>query len=228
MDKATRRALTSGWLQHVDEDLCDAILDAGRLTRLEDGERIYGFDDEQNYLYGVAEGNVRMVVTMNERAPFLGHIVGRGYWYGEHEIITGQGGLMEMTASGRTLVCAVSRSSLLTLADRHRGLWPAIALLANMAANIAKGVAEDLTLRDPDEKLAAVLLRLSSRRNAYQGAPPFDAIPVTQDELARVSGLSKSVVARSLAAFDRAGILRREYGRIRLLNPDALDRLLAD
>lgn len=228
MDKATRRALTSGWLQHVDEDLCDAILNEGRLMRLGDGERLYGFEASHNHLYGVAEGNVRMIMTMNEQEPFLGHIVGPGNWFGEHEIIMGQGALMEMMASGPTLVCALSRRDISRLADRHRGLWPAIALLANMAANTAKGVAEDLTRRDPDKKLAAVLLRLSSRRNAFQGTPPFSSIPVTQDELARVSGLSKSVVARSLAAFDRAGILKREYSRISLLDPDGLNRLLAN
>ena len=92
MQRDIRTALTSGWLQQIDIDLRNALLDSGELLRLKDGQRIYGFDDEQNYLYGVAEGHVRMVVTMNEKEPFLGHIVGPGYWYGEHEIITPEAG----------------------------------------------------------------------------------------------------------------------------------------
>lgn len=228
MDARKRDVLSSGWLGFVELFLVDAILEAGTLRQFESGETIYGFGQPQDCLHGIASGLVQMLVTMNEQEPRFGHIAGPGFWFGETEVITGKTGIIEMTARGELELFSLRRKQIDNIAEKYPEIWPAITLLAVQNQGLAIGAADDLMIRNSRKRLAAVLLRLASMRNAYQEVRPLDTIPVSWNELSEAAGLSRSKVADLLSEFTKSGLLQTMHRRIKVTNADGLRDLLND
>jgi CRP-like cAMP-binding protein len=226
LERETDRNLRSGWLGQVPPPLADAILRAGSPRSFRDGEVIYGLGQDQSSLWGIASGLVRMWVTMNEQPPRFGHVAGPGFWFGETEFVTGRPGIIEMAVAGETTMLTVPRRAFGRVVAEHPGAWSAVALLAVLNQGLAIGAADDLMIRDARQRLCAVLLRLSSNRNAFQRTPPVAHVPATQAEIAEAANLSRSSTAALLAEMSGAGLIRTEYRRIDILDPDGLTRLL--
>jgi len=226
MDPGSASRLKTGWLGKTSPTVAEAILNVGVMRSFDDDEVIYGLGQYQASLWGIASGLVRMTITMNEQPPKFGHVVGPGFWFGETEFVTDRPGIIEMVASGNTTLLMVTRQAFRRVADAHSEAWPGVALLAVLNEGLAIGAADDLMIRDARQRLCAVLLRLSSHRSCFQGAPPLPHIPATQREIADAANLSRSSAAALLARLSGAGLIRTEYGRIEILNPEGLLEIL--
>lgn len=79
------------------------------------------------------------------------------------------------------------------------------------------------------ERLAAFLLDLHQRLEAAgsAGAVGFE-LPLTQQQLGELLGLSTVHVNRTLKSLDETGCIRRERGRLEILNFPGLHRLAAN
>lgn len=220
--------IRTGWLREVPAPLADEILTSGSWHTFADREIVYGIGTEDQSLWGVDSGCIRMHLAMNEAAPRFVHVVGPGSWFGELAFITGFSRPFEMEAASPSRLLRLGRSEVDRLAAARPEIWREIARLAALNEAMAIGSAHDLMLRGTHKRLAAVLLRLASRRNAFQGAPPVDVIPATQSEIADACGLSRTVAAGAMAAFVDSGVIRTEYRRIRILQPHILEQCLQD
>jgi CRP-like cAMP-binding protein len=228
MDPATERTLSTGWLAQADPALRKALLEAGRIHRFGDCATIYTFDQDQICLWGVVSGLIRISVTMNEQEPKLAHCAGPGFWFGEVPVITGRTRAVQAVASGETRLCAIDRTEIVAMARRDSEVWRLVATLSVLNELVAIGAGEDLMIRDPRKRLVAVLLRLSGRRNAFQGTAPIPTVPVTQAELAEASTLSRSSASVVLKDLAQRGMIRTDYRSIAILDPKALEGLLVD
>jgi CRP-like cAMP-binding protein len=228
MDPATERTLTTGWLAQADPALRKALLEAGRIRHFGDGAMIYTFDQDQICLWGVISGVVSISVSMNEQEPKIAHCAGPGFWFGEVPIITGRTRAVQAVASGETRLCAIDRAEIVDMARRNPEAWRLVATLAVLNQLIAIGAGEDLMIRDPRKRLVTVLLRLSGRRNAFQGLAPIPTVPVTQAELAEASTLSRSSATVILKDLVQRGIIRTDYRSIAILDPTSLEGVLVD
>ena len=54
-----------------------------------------------------------------------------------------------------------------------------------------------------------------------------DSIPLTRQEIAELAGTTVETVIRTVSRFQREGWVRSGRGKLQLLDPDALQRLLA-
>jgi len=228
MEAETKSALEAGWLGHLDPYIAKRIIEVGKPQRLIDGQTITTFGEERNCIHGVLLGAVKMFVTMNEQPPRFGHVVGTGFWFGDHEILSGAPRIMELAASGETLLLRVDRRDIDRLADAGLAIWESLYTLAVMNQGLAIGAADDLMIRNSRQRLAAVLLRLGSFRNAYQGVRPMSTIPATWNEIAEVSCLSRSKLASLLSEFTREGFVSTGTKSVTLLAPDRLEDLLKE
>ena len=226
VDPEASRGLPGGWLGKVSPAFAKALLAVGVKRTFQDGEVIYGLGQDQACLWGISSGLVRMLVTMNEQSPRFGHVAGPGFWFGETEFVIDRPGIIEMAASGETELLMVTRHAFARVAGNHPDAWPAVAVLAVLNEGLAIGAADDLMIRDARQRLCAVLLRLSSNRNAFQGMPPIPYIPATQREIAEAANLSRSSAAALLAELSGAGLVRTEYRRIEILDPEGLGGLI--
>jgi CRP-like cAMP-binding protein len=151
---------------------------------------------------------------------------GPGSWFGELAFVTGLPRPFEMEAASASRLLRFGRQDVDRIATARPEIWFEIARLAALNEAQAIGSADDLMLRDTRKRLAALLLRLAAQRNAFQGTTPIDVIPATQGEIADACGLSRSVAASAMAAFVASGAIRTEYGRVRILQPEILERML--
>ncbi|WP_170425179.1 Crp/Fnr family transcriptional regulator [Ruegeria arenilitoris] len=217
-----------GWLGNLDRSLSTLILDKGRLVRAKNNTTLYSLGQPQDCLYGIVGGAIKMLVTMNEQYPRFGHIAGPGFWFGETEAVTGQVGIMDMMAVGDTTLLCVSRDVIDEIAAVHPGMWPALTLLAIQNQGLAIGAADDLMIRDTSKRLAAVLLRLSSRRNAMQGVSPLNHIPINWNDLSEAANLARSTVAEKLSEFSHRGLIRKRRRMIEILDANGLENVLTE
>jgi CRP/FNR family transcriptional regulator, cyclic AMP receptor protein len=96
-------------------------------------------------------------------------------------------------------------------------------LLNQLNARLAQFVerCEHLRLHDADHHVVHCLVEMVDPR-LYPSIA--DNIMLSQEELARLAGVSRSVVSRVLQRLERLGLLRVDYRSIKLLDPDGLRR----
>ena len=218
--------IRSGWLRRAPDPLAEQILAAGTWRTFADREIVYGLGAEEQSIWGIDSGCIRMHLTFNEAEPRFCHVAGPGSWFGELAFVTGLPRPFEMEAASASRLLRFGRQDVDRIATARPEIWFEIARLAALNEAQAIGSADDLMLRDTRKRLAALLLRLAAQRNAFQGTTPIDVIPATQGEIADACGLSRSVAASAMAAFVASGAIKTEYGRIRILQPEILERML--
>jgi CRP-like cAMP-binding protein len=216
-----------GWLKHVPLGLADKLLKAARKRRFDAGEVIYAVGQDQQSLFGIHTGQVRMFISVNEQPLRFAHVAGPGFWFGEFEFIMARPRIMEMVATKRVEVSELTREMFDPLARQDPEAWHAVARLTALNQAINLGAADDLILKESLPRLAAVLLRLAGYRNAFQGTPPMDQIPVTQRELADSAGLSLSKTTALLSNLVKEGAIATDYGSIKIRNEEYLKALLS-
>ena len=152
----------NSWFQGLPRAFSEDLLRRASVARYSKGEILYTVGEQQGHLWCVLSGFVKMSIAMNEREPRFAHIASPGFWFGENELILGQASIVEASVSGATELLMVRRGFFLENAKRHSGGWHYIAQLAALNQALAVSGADDLMLRGSRQRLASVLLRLTS------------------------------------------------------------------
>ena len=106
--------------------------------------------------------------------------------------------------------------------------WRWIGLLCGQHLIVALGVVDDASIRDPAQRIAALLLRLADVRDSDHAHDPTPQLDITQEDLAHLATVSRATVATHLADLERVGLIDRTYGRLTLLNPTKLRNRVND
>ena len=83
-------------------------------------------------------------------------------------------------------------------------------------------MAVDLAFLDVGGRLAKKLLELASTHGVARGRGVMLDLPLTQDELASMLGVTRESVNRQLARFRRLGLVAAEKRRFLVLDPEGL------
>jgi CRP/FNR family cyclic AMP-dependent transcriptional regulator len=225
-DTRVSKKFESGWLSHLPQDLADALVSEGRTRKYTAGDTVYAVGQEQQSLFGIQSGVVRMLISVNDHPLHFAHVTGPGFWFGEFEFIMPQPRVMEMVAAEQLILTEITREAFDKIAVGDPRAWQAVAILAGLNQAIALGAADDLLVKDSMQRLVSVLLRLAGYRNGFQGNPPIDKVPVTQRELADASCLSLSKTAALLSELADQGGVTTDYRSIRILDVSLLYELL--
>lgn len=163
-----------------------------------------------------------MNLATNESAHRFGHLIGPGFWFGEFELLTGHPRLVEMQAVTKCKLQRFSKGGIEKLAVAEPELWKWIGILSAQHTVLALSAADDLMIKKPLQRTAALLLRLSGNRASHPAGLPRDVILVQQQELSEALNLSRSSVGAILRKMENEGVLSFEYRKIRILNCSAL------
>ena len=71
-----------GWLAELDPALASAVVAAGRVIALRNGETVYRPEDSPGGMYGVVAGGILMSAFGRDGTPLPGHIARRCHWFG--------------------------------------------------------------------------------------------------------------------------------------------------
>lgn len=213
---------SSAWLHDVPANALDLLRQITEFVDFKDKDTIYALGGPQEWVWGIADGRVKVLVAMTEMDPVLGHIHHPGAWFGESEVIHAIDGLVEMKAVGETRLSKVPYAKFRKIANEHPALWEAFARLTSMNQLLAMSAANDLALRTSRQRLAATLMRLCGRRGVMQGSRASNIVNASQLEIAPLANVSASKASVHLGELAGEGFIRLEYGRIDVLDEAGL------
>ena len=219
-----------GWLADVPTDFADHVLSRCKLTVLEKGSTLYRVGEPADGLYGLAKGTCVVEMAPNESGPIPLHIARPGTWFGEAAIFLTRepSRLVTVIATQTSSFLHLSNSEIENIAARDAKTWRWLGLLAAMHFREALGALDDLTLRRPRQRIAAILLRLANSRRVDNPLDPTPSIQLTQNDLAHLSNLSRAAIGAHLEDMRQDGLILCSYGQLTILDAARLRTWLKD
>ncbi|MCB1487759.1 MAG: Crp/Fnr family transcriptional regulator [Bauldia sp.] len=213
--------LQRGWLSFQPEPFRQRVIECVRLQAFDPGGTIYGLGDPPGGIYGLVRGTMGVSIAPGRAGPHLAHLALPGSWFGEGSFLTGQPRRVGLEA---VTPCVLAH---LTIADMERlvggdpEVMRAFAQIAMTNIDLCMRGIEDLLIRDPIRRVAAVLWRTSGGQRGIE-------IPMTQAELARLANASRKYTLSALKQFVGLGLVRQGYHRIAVVEPERLRRFADD
>ena len=221
-------AVREGWLASQPEPFRREVLKRSVLRRYEKGEYLYHLDDEPGMMCGIVEGAVLIAVPHPIVGVYQGHLGRVGDWFGEVAAVHQVRRKISIEAAIPVQVLCLSIGSVQDMIRDIPSAMKQFSTLLLWNHQIALRTAVDLMIREPLPRVCARLLTLVGfGRGQTLGDGPFE-LPLTQDLLATMCGLSRKSVHRVLKMLEAEGHCQSHYGTIVVLDPRAVERKLVE
>ena len=146
-----------------------------------------------------------------------------GTWFGEISLIDGQPRTHDATALGQVEVLQLPRQAFDALMGQAVFARAVAALLAGRI-RLLYGVVEDAALRSTRARVARRLLLLA-HGDAAGTAQQRARVPVSQEGLAMMLGISRQTLSKELRRLADDGVIELGYGHIDVVSEPGLMRL---
>ena len=201
-DELRHRLRTHDWFRGCSDALQDALIAHGRERRLSAGEHLFRQGSADGGLYAVLGGAISVLLVLEPC-----------HWFGELALIDGLPRSHDAVADADSLVWCVPQAPLEAWLEAHPRHWREIAQLASGKLRIAFQIF-DQEVRSPMTERVARRLRLATLGWGWRRDAPRDQLRLSQDQLARMLGPSRSSVNKSLRELERLGAIALHYGAI--------------
>ena len=199
------------------DDEARELLRQAAVKRFQAGELVFRRGDPGDGLYGVLSGSVLIVAESAEGKDLVINRHGVGEIFGELALLDGKGRSAAAVAHEASELIHVGRDRfLLFLRQRPEAMLRVIAFVCGRLRRIT-GLVEDAAFLDAPARLAKQIMTLSEAKDAAPDEPV--TLRISQNDLARMLGLSREFVGKQLVTWRDAGIV--ELGRRRLTIRDA-------
>lgn len=217
--------LSDDWFRSCPPRLQDALIVHARERRLQAGQYLFTRGMADADLYCVLAGSlcVQSVDLEGEGEIPVLVVLQPYHWLGELSLIDGTPRSHDALAETDVTVLRVPRAALEAWLAANPEQWRDIARLAAGKLRIAYRVM-DVEMRRPLTERVARRLWLVAHGWGSRSNQPRHRIPLSQDQLARMLGTTRSSVNKALRELERQGTMRLHYGEIELLDLAALRR----
>ena len=178
-----------------------------RAHDLRDGVHIYRIGDPPNGLHVVVEGQVRLVSYPAAGQELVNMIVKPGRWFGELSVIDGKERPHDAIAAGAVRLLTVPMAAIAELTAAMPDMWRGLALLN--CAHHRLGMREAGRVR-----ALPALARLAVFLAGGAGSAPDRPLRATQDDLARIVGVSRQHMNGLLRLLADRGLISTGYGGV--------------
>lgn len=213
------------WLDRLDAVERQRALADLRVIDVEPGELICRVGRPVTYWFGVIDGLLKM---SNDSASNSGGGVSitftgvpPGGWFGEGTVLKAEAYRYNIQALRKSVVAGITAGTFHWLLDRSIGFNRFVMTQLNERLGQFIAAREIDRLPDPDERVARSLAALF-HPVLYPGVGGL--LRITQQELAYLVGLSRQRVNEALATLQATGVIRVEYGGVRVLDLEGLRR----
>ena len=207
-----------------------ALVEACERQVLSAGEMLFRQGDAvragQGAFYGVLRGRIKASSLREDGKEAILAVLERGNWFGEISLIDGQPRTHDATALGEVEVLVLQRPGFDRLMRRPAFAQAVSRMLAARVRSLY-GMVEDATLRSTRARVARRLLQLA-RGDATQALLPRTEVPVAQEALAMMLGLSRQTLSKELQGLARGGAIALGYGRIVIASAPLLEKFGID
>ena len=205
------------WFACMSAEEKDELLDAMVLRKATKGEILLAEGEPIDGWYGVLSG----MAKLQSKAPdgrlsaFLG--VPAGEWFGEGSVLKEPAWRYDVIALRDTTLIGMPLAHFQRLYRHSLPFAHFLIERLNMRLGQAMTVIESGRLRSPDERVAQYLTHF-----CWSGVRK---ITLSQEDLGHLAGLSRQTINRVLKQFEAQGWVSLEFGRVEILQPQALEQL---
>ncbi|HVL56594.1 MAG TPA: Crp/Fnr family transcriptional regulator, partial [Burkholderiaceae bacterium] len=197
------RVLTDAQLERVAADL--AIRDyAGASVVCRKGERVEAW-------IGVLDGLLKISSVSAQGKPVTFAGIPPGGWFGEGSLLKEEPRRYDAVALRDSTIALMPRTTFLWLLDTSIPFNRFLLTQLNERLGQFIATVEFDRLLDPEGRVARCLAGLFNP-HLYPGAGP--RLPISQEEIGYLSGVSRQRVNQALQVLERAGLLQVEYGAL--------------
>lgn len=223
IDDALRSFLdASSWTHGLTPSQMDTVRREVTARAYPNGTTVCARGTPSNQWLGVVEGMLKVETIGREgkAATFAG--VPAGAWLGEGAALKGEPRPYDVVAIRDSIVAIMPRTTFLwLLAESHPfALWMIQQLNARLGYYVA--LVQSFRLNDTTKQVAYCLSELF---NVDLYPTPRRQIAISQEEIGRLSGVSRQIANRSLRDLHDRGIIRMGYGTIEVLDLQTLNKL---
>jgi CRP/FNR family cyclic AMP-dependent transcriptional regulator len=212
-EELRHRLRTNDWFRGCSDAMQDALIAHGRERRLRAGEPLFRQGSADGGVYAVLGGAISVqALDAPDEAPVL-LVLEPCHWFGELALIDRLPRSHDAVADTDSLVWCVPQAALEAWLEAHPRQWREIAQLASGKLRIAFQIF-DMEVRSPMTERVARRLRLATLGWGWRRTAPREQLRLSQDQLARMLGTSRSSVNKSLRELERQGAIALHYGAI--------------
>jgi CRP-like cAMP-binding protein len=190
-----------------------------RVVRAEPGELICRVGRPAAYWLGLVDGLLKMSNDSAQGLPMTFTGMPPGGWFGEGTVLKHEVYRYNIQALRSSLVAGITAQTFDWLLDHSIGFNRFVMNQLNERLGQFIAAREIDRLTHPDERVARNLAALF-HPVLYPGVGTL--LRITQQELGYLVGLSRQRVNQALRALQAAGVIRIEYGGVRVLDLSAL------
>ncbi|PKQ09312.1 MAG: cyclic nucleotide-binding protein [Alphaproteobacteria bacterium HGW-Alphaproteobacteria-12] len=178
--------------------------------------------------YALAAGSIRIVQTGGDGRQVIIRFVAQGEMFGTVPLFTDHLFPADAIAAEPSLIFLWSEADFLALIDRYPRLSVNVVRIIGACLAEAQDRIRELSTQRAERRIAHAVLRLASKaeRNA-EGNMAID-IPLRRKDLAEVSGTTLHTASRTLAAWQKAGLLVSHEQRLVIHDLPAIGRISED
>ncbi len=204
-----------------------ALVAAANRRRFGRGEAIFHKDERGELLFIIEEGSVRIYLPSPQGADLTLAVLGAGDFFGEMALLDGGPRSASATALRETATLVLGRADFTAVLQSRP--QSAMAVLAAVAQRLreADEMAGDLAFLDVGGRVAKKLLELAAAHGVQRPEGTLLELPLTQEGLANMVGVTRESVNRHLSARRRLGVIAREGRRFLIRDAEALRRYVA-
>jgi len=205
-----------------------AVAAKGKLRRLQRRELLFSQGDAAEELAVVLEGRLKLTQVTAEGQEVIVRYIGPGEMCAAVALFPGQDYPATAEAVGDTNVIAWPRRSLDELAREHPQLaLNVLRLLTERMGELSDRLRELATERVA-RRVAHALLRLARKAGRRTDRGVEIDIPLTREDIARLSGTTLFTVSRLMADWEEAGIVESGRERVVIRSPHGLVAIAED
>ena len=203
------------WLPRLGPAERERVVADLRVVDVAAGERICRIGRPVTYWFGLVDGLLKMSNDGTGAAgmPITFAGLSPGGWFGEGTVLKREPYRYNVQALRKSVVAGIPADTFDWLLDRSIGFNRFVMMQLNERLGQFIAAREIDRLTNPDERVARSLAALFHPQ-LYPGVG--ELLRITQQELAYLVGLSRQRVNEALRALQSAGVIRIEYGGLRV------------
>ncbi len=205
----------------LDESDRRYLAQRSRSKQIDKGQILFSEGDPSDSVLVLVSGHMKVLTYSRDGSEFIVNTVMPGETMGEVGVLSGCPRSATIQATEASVVLVLPGAAIIDLISERPVL--AIALLQRLSHLVRRmtGVATDLVFLDLKQRVAKYLLQLDSMDRG-QSRPKM-----TQSQLAANIGASRQRVNACLREFHKQGWIDMESRGLRVLDPEALSRVVS-
>jgi CRP-like cAMP-binding protein len=207
------------WLARLDSGERERVVADMRVVHVDAGELVCRVGRPVTYWFGLVDGLLKMSNTSEMGMPITFTGVSPGGWFGEGTVIKREQYRYNIQALRRSVVAGITAETFHWLLDRSLPFNRFVTMQLNERLGQFIAAREIDRMNNPDARVARSLAALF-HPVLYPGVG--ELLRITQQELGYLVGLSRQRVNEALRALQAAGLIRVEYGGVRVLDLERL------